>query len=104
MSNSPHLSLFSPEALFAPTVGYSQVAEVGSGKLVYIAGQVPFDKAGQLIGKDDFLVQAAQVFENLKAASKRREVASATSSSRGDRWAGAARGRCKKTDGLGDSR
>ena len=68
MSNSPHLSLFNPEALFVPTVGYSQVAEVRSGKLVYIAGQVPFNKAGQLIGKDDFLVQAAQVFENLKAA------------------------------------
>jgi enamine deaminase RidA (YjgF/YER057c/UK114 family) len=68
MSNSPHLSLFNPEALFVPTAGYSQVAEIRSGKLVYIAGQVPFNRAGQLVGKDDFLVQAGQVFENLKAA------------------------------------
>jgi enamine deaminase RidA (YjgF/YER057c/UK114 family) len=68
MSNSPHLSLFNPETMFVPAAGYSQVAEVRSGKLVYIAGQVPFDKAGQLVGKGDFLVQAEQVFQNLKAA------------------------------------
>ena len=68
MSNSPHLSLFNPEGLFVPTAGYSQVAQVRSGKLVYIAGQVPFDKTGQLVGKDDFLVQAGQVFQNLKTA------------------------------------
>jgi enamine deaminase RidA (YjgF/YER057c/UK114 family) len=68
MSSSPHLSLFNPEALFVPTAGYSQVAEVRGGKLVYIAGQVPLNKAGQLVGKDDFLAQAAQVFQNLKTA------------------------------------
>jgi enamine deaminase RidA (YjgF/YER057c/UK114 family) len=68
MSSSPHLSLFNPEGLFVPTAGYSQVAEVRSGRLVYIAGQVPLNKAGQLVGKDDFLVQAGQVFQNLKAA------------------------------------
>lgn len=51
-----------------PTVGYSQVAEVTSGKIVYIAGQVALDRSGNLVGKDDFQVQVQQVFENLKAA------------------------------------
>ncbi len=68
MSDAPHVALFNPEALFVPTAGYSQVAKVSSGNLIYIAGQVPFDNAGNLVGKDDFLVQAEQVFQNLKAA------------------------------------
>ena len=68
MPKSPNVSLFNPETLFVPTAGYSQVGEIRSGKLVYIAGQVPFDTAGQLVGKDNFLVQAERVFENLKAA------------------------------------
>jgi enamine deaminase RidA (YjgF/YER057c/UK114 family) len=68
MPNSQHANLFNPETMFVPTAGYSQVAEIRSGKLVYIAGQVPFDKSGNLMGKDDFLAQAEQVFRNLKAA------------------------------------
>lgn len=68
MPDSQQVVLFNPEAMFVPTAGYSQVAEVKSGKLVYIAGQVPFDKSGNLVGKDDFLRQAEQVFANIKTA------------------------------------
>ena len=68
MSNSQHANLFNPETMFVPTAGYSQVAEIRSGKLVYIAGQVPFDKSGNLVGREDFLAQAEQVFCNLKSA------------------------------------
>jgi enamine deaminase RidA (YjgF/YER057c/UK114 family) len=60
--------LFNPETMAKPTAGYSQVAEVTDGKMVYIAGQVALDPAGNLVGKDDFRAQVAQVFENLKAA------------------------------------
>jgi 2-iminobutanoate/2-iminopropanoate deaminase len=60
--------IFNPETMAKPTVGYSQVAEVGEGKIVYIAGQVALDKSGNLVGKDDFRAQLEQVFENLKAA------------------------------------
>src|ERR1700756_3856263 len=60
--------IFNPETMAKPTAGYSQVAEVGEGKIVYIAGQVALDKSGNLVGKDDFRAQAQQVFENLKAA------------------------------------
>jgi enamine deaminase RidA (YjgF/YER057c/UK114 family) len=60
--------IFNPETMAKPTVGYSQVAEVGEGKIVYIAGQIALDKSGNLVGKDDFRAQVQQVFENLKAA------------------------------------
>jgi enamine deaminase RidA (YjgF/YER057c/UK114 family) len=60
--------IFNPEAMAKPTAGYSQVAEVGEGKIVYIAGQIALDKSGNLVGKDDFRAQVQQVFENLKAA------------------------------------
>ena len=49
-------------------LGYSHVAEVVSGRLVYIAGQVALDAAGNLVGKDDFRAQVEQVFANLGAA------------------------------------
>jgi enamine deaminase RidA (YjgF/YER057c/UK114 family) len=68
MSEVRQVTLFNPETMFKPTAGYSQVAEIKSGKFVYIAGQVPFDQAGNLVGKDDFQRQAEQVFANLKAA------------------------------------
>jgi enamine deaminase RidA (YjgF/YER057c/UK114 family) len=68
MPDSQHTNLFNPETLFVPTAGYSQVAEIRSGTLVYIAGQVPFDKSANLVGRDDFLAQAEQVFRNIKAA------------------------------------
>ncbi len=60
--------IFNPDTMAKPTAGYSHVAEVTGGKIVYIAGQVAIDKAGTLVGKDDFRAQVQQVFENLKAA------------------------------------
>lgn len=62
--------LYNPDTLAKPTAGYSQVAEVTGGKIVYIAGQVAFDKSGSLVGKDDLRAQTQQVFENLKAAAE----------------------------------
>lgn len=60
--------IFNPDSMAKPTAGYSQVAEVTGGKIVYIAGQVALDRSGNLVGKDDFRAQVQQVFENLKAA------------------------------------
>ena len=39
------LRLFKPEGLAKPAAGYTQVAEVSEGIIVYIAGQVSLDKA-----------------------------------------------------------
>ncbi len=69
MPDSSNFRIFNPDALAKPTAaGYSQVAEVTGGKLVYIAGQVSLDASGNLVGKDNFRAQAEQVFKNLSAA------------------------------------
>ena len=60
--------IFNPNTMAKPTAGYSQVAEVGGGKIVFIAGQVAQDRSGNLVGNGDFRAQVQQVFENLKAA------------------------------------
>ena len=59
--------IFSPSTL-PPPVGYSHVAKVRDATLVYIAGQVPSDAAGKLVGEGDFEAQVEQVFKNLKLA------------------------------------
>ncbi len=61
------VTLSSPNTLPPPT-GYSQIAEVTSGKIVLIAGQVAHDAAGNLVGENDFAAQVEQVFKNLDAA------------------------------------
>jgi enamine deaminase RidA (YjgF/YER057c/UK114 family) len=48
--------------------GYSQVVDVRAGRLIFIAGQTALNREGELIGKNDFAAQAAQVFRNLSVA------------------------------------
>jgi reactive intermediate/imine deaminase len=67
MSSEANFQLLIPETM-PKSVGYSQVAAVTGGKIVFISGQVALDKSGNVVGKDDFRVQVQQVFENLKAA------------------------------------
>ena len=57
----------SPETLAAP-FGYSHVVDATGSRIVYVSGQVPLDRDGQLVGEGDFDAQARQVFENLGAA------------------------------------
>lgn len=48
---------------------YSQVVEVkGSGRMIFVAGQVARDAAGNNVGKGDMRAQIAQVGENIKDA------------------------------------
>jgi reactive intermediate/imine deaminase len=67
MRDNSGVQLLIPETM-PKSVGYSQLAIVTSGKIVFIAGQVALDKSGNVVGKDDFRTQVKQVFENLKAA------------------------------------
>lgn len=67
MNERREVRISNPDALSKP-VGYSHVAEVTGGKLVYIAGQVPIDRDGQPVGGGDFGSQVQQVFENLREA------------------------------------
>jgi len=64
---SPTLRFLNPPTL-APPAGYSHVAEITGGRVVFISGQVSVDLAGELVGLNDLTAQARQVFTNLKAA------------------------------------
>jgi enamine deaminase RidA (YjgF/YER057c/UK114 family) len=48
-----------------PIGAYAQAVRVKAGELVYIAGQVAVDVAGNLVGPGDAQTQTRQVFENL---------------------------------------
>jgi len=61
------LELLNPVGLERP-VGYSHVAKITFGTIVYIAGQAPFDANGSVVGKGDFVTQFRQVMTNLKLA------------------------------------
>jgi len=67
MSSQRNFELLIPNTM-PKSVGYSQVATVTGGTIVFVAGQVALDKSGNVVGKDDFRAQVQQVFENLKAA------------------------------------
>lgn len=67
MSSPDLISLQSPKSLHEPR-GYSHTAKIGSGTLLFIAGQVALDVSGNLVGVGDFRAQAQQIFENLKVA------------------------------------
>jgi reactive intermediate/imine deaminase len=57
----------SPDTL-PPPFGYSHVVDAPASRIVYVAGQVPLDTEGQLVGEGDFEAQVRQVFANLTAA------------------------------------
>ena len=65
--SKPSKEFLSPKTLIPPA-GYSHVAKVNRGTVVYLAGQVSGDASGNLIGEGDFEAQAEQVFRNLKIA------------------------------------
>ncbi len=61
------VKIYNPSNI-APPTGYSHVAEVRGGKLVFIAGQIARDPKGELVGKNDYRAQAEQVFQNIARA------------------------------------
>src|SRR5205807_9464299 len=63
----PPINRINPPELGTPP-GYSQVVEVSAGRVIFIAGQTALDRDGNLVGKNDFAAQAAQVFHNLAIA------------------------------------
>ncbi|AQU66603.1 RidA family protein [Streptomyces niveus] len=55
-------------SLFPPP-GYAHAAVVETGRrLAFLAGSVPLDKDGTLVGPGDFAAQAEQVLANLRTA------------------------------------
>src|ERR1700750_461364 len=65
----PSKEFINPKALIPPgPAGYSHVAKVNHGTIVYLSGQVPSDASGKMIGEGDFEAQVEQIFGNLKIA------------------------------------
>ena len=50
-----------PRSVPQPVAEYAQGVEVTGGRTLYIAGQVPLDASGNLVGEGDFRAQARQV-------------------------------------------
>ena len=59
-----------PDALGKPLGQYSHLTRVKASEYLFIAGQVAVDKAGNVIGADDFDAQCVQTFANIEAALK----------------------------------
>jgi len=59
-----------PGALGKPLGQYSHLTRVKASEHLFIAGQVAVDKAGNVIGADDFDAQCVQTFANIEAALK----------------------------------
>ena len=63
------ISIVNPDGLGKPLGQYSQLTRVkGAAEYVFIAGQLATDRAGGVVGADDFDAQCAQVFANIGAA------------------------------------
>jgi 2-iminobutanoate/2-iminopropanoate deaminase len=66
---------FEPPEIMTRVIGgqrlYWHVYSVSGGqRLIFISGQVPRDKDGNVVGKDDMAKQIEQVGENIKACLK----------------------------------
>ena len=64
---APRIKRINPAELGTPP-GFSQIVEVSARRLVFISGQPPTDRDGNVVGKNDFSLQAEQVFRNLATA------------------------------------
>ena len=47
---------------------YSHVVVAEGGRMIFVSGQVPFDREGNVVGPGDMRAQLRQVGENVKAA------------------------------------
>ena len=59
-----------PAGIAAPASNYSHVAvvDLGTARLLFIAGQVAIGLDGQLVGPGDIIKQTEQIFENIQVA------------------------------------
>jgi len=57
---------FNPDTVWAPFGAFSQSVISGSGKTVYLKGQVALDRDGNIVGEGDMQTQVTQVLENIQ--------------------------------------
>ena len=64
----PDIKIYNPDTLGSPLGQYRQVTRVKASEFLFIAGQLASNKAGDVVGVDDFDAQCVQVFANIEAA------------------------------------
>lgn len=62
------IKIYNPAQLGTPLGQYSLVTRARAQEYLFIAGMVSVDKSGNIVGKNDLDAQAAQVFDNVRAA------------------------------------
>ena len=65
---STKIQIYNPEELGPPMGQYHHVTRVKASELLFIAGMLSGDSAGNVIGEGDFDAQTHQVFANVEAA------------------------------------
>ena len=70
-SSDPSIIRSNPPELGTPP-GYSQIVDVTASRIIFISGQTALDRYGNLVGRNDFAAQAAQVFRNIASALEAR--------------------------------
>jgi enamine deaminase RidA (YjgF/YER057c/UK114 family) len=68
---APSIVRINPPELGTPP-GYSQIVDIAASRIIFISGQTALDQEGNLVGRNDFAAQAAQVFRNLAIALRAR--------------------------------
>jgi len=68
MASTRQKAIINPDSVFKPAPTWSQAVKVGN--TLYLAGQVGYDRDGNLVGKGDIIAQAKQAFENIKSILK----------------------------------
>src|ERR1700724_2458943 len=68
---APSIVRTNPPELCTPP-GYSQLVDTAASRIIFRSGQTALDQEGNLVGRNDFAAQAAQVFRNLAIALRAR--------------------------------
>ena len=66
MANDIERTVIETKGVCKPIGSYNHAVSVRPGRLLFIAGQVALDEAGELVGKGDFPAQVRQTFQNLE--------------------------------------
>lgn len=64
------LTIYNPTELGPPMGQYTHVTRVKASEFLFLAGMLPGDSAGNVIGEGDFDAQTTQVFHNIEVALK----------------------------------
>jgi enamine deaminase RidA (YjgF/YER057c/UK114 family) len=64
----PDVKIFNPDGIYRPISPYMQITRARASEFAFIAGQVPVDTSGEIVGPGNFEAQCAQVFKNIRIA------------------------------------